>query len=140
MGPRQHLSPDYAQLLRFRTGLRAFLHWSEEQAAQQGLTGPQHQLLLAIKGHLAIEGSAPSIGEVADYLMLRHHSTVELINRTAAKGLVLRTPDTGDRRLVRLALTEKGQALLAALSHSHEEELRRLAALLPHTDLAEERL
>jgi DNA-binding MarR family transcriptional regulator len=137
---RQHLSPDYAHLLRFRSGLRAFLHWSEEQAAQQGLTGPQHQLLLAVKGHFAVEGTAPSIGEVADYLMLRHHSTVELINRTVAKGLVLRTPDAGDRRLVRLALTEKGEAVLAALSHSHEEELRRLAALLPHADIAAEGL
>ena len=85
-------SPDYAQLLRFRSGLRAFLHWSEEQALEHGLTGAQHQLLLAVKGHREAEGVAPTVGEVATHLMLRHHSTVELVNRAAAKDLVRRRP------------------------------------------------
>lgn len=134
MPPTEHPSPDYARLLRFRSGLRAFLHWSEEQAKQHGLTGPQHQLLLAIKGHLALEGTAPSVRDVADHLLLRHHSTVELINRSVDKGLLSRAADADDRRLVRLTLTSQGEDVLAALSHSHEEELRRLAALLPDPD------
>ena len=124
-------APDYAQLLRFRTGLRAFLHWSEEQATQHGLTGPQHQLLLAVKGHLAAEGVAPTIGEVAGYLMLRHHSAVELVNRAAANDLLRREADADDRRVVRLSLTARGERVLRSLSESHEEELRRLAALFP---------
>src|ERR1700678_3137696 len=36
---------DYENLLAFRTSLRRFLHWSETQARQAGITPAQHQLL-----------------------------------------------------------------------------------------------
>jgi hypothetical protein len=50
---------DYRRLLAFRTGLRRFLKWSEEQARAAGLTPKHHQLLLAIRGH-DILGAPPS--------------------------------------------------------------------------------
>lgn len=113
---------DYARLLKFRTGIRRFLRWSEQEAKRVGLTGPQHQLLLAIRGH----GSDPSVGDLAHYLLLRHHSVVELIDRAATAGLVERLTDTDDHRIVRLRLTGVGDHKLAALSASHAEELSRL--------------
>ena len=58
----------YARLLALRTGLRHFERWSESQARAAGLTPAQHQLLLAIRGHGDPRG--PTIGEVADYLLL----------------------------------------------------------------------
>jgi len=87
------------------------------------LTPAQHQLLLAIRG--ADPDHPPTIGEVADWLKLRHHSTVELVNRAEKSGLVTRIPDPVDRRRQRLALTELGHAKLDALSTLHREELRR---------------
>ena len=51
---------EYTKLLAFRTGLRQFLRWSEDQAATVGLTPAQHQLLLAIRGHPDSRG--PSVG------------------------------------------------------------------------------
>lgn len=110
------------RLLTFRDGLRRFLRWSEDQAKSVGLTGPQHQLLLAIRGH----GSAPSIGEVAEHLLLRHHSVVELVDRAVRAGLVTRAADPGDQRVVRLQLLPAGEEKLAALSAAHYEELSRL--------------
>jgi DNA-binding MarR family transcriptional regulator len=119
----------YAKLLSFRTGLRRFLRWSEEQAAAVGLTSAQHQLLLAIRGHRDSRG--PSVGELADYLCTRHHSAVQLIDRTEQLGLITRSRgDSEDRRVVRLALTRAGQDKLALLSSIHLEELRRLASLV----------
>jgi DNA-binding MarR family transcriptional regulator len=116
--------PDYELLLQFRTGLRRFLHWSEEQAAAAGLTPAQHQLLLAIRGH---EGEAgPTIGEVAGYLLLRHHSAVGLVDRAEKAGLVERLEDGGDRRVVRLRLTPLGARLLLQLTATHLEEIQRL--------------
>jgi DNA-binding MarR family transcriptional regulator len=115
----------YRQLLQLRTGLRRFLRWSEEQAQREGLTGPQHQLLLAVRGHDDRRG--PTIGEVADYLALKHHSAVGLVDRTVAAGLVSRRADPADHRVVRLRLTAKGSRRLASLSAVHLEELRRLA-------------
>jgi DNA-binding MarR family transcriptional regulator len=119
----------YAKLLSFRTGLRRFLRWSEEQAATVGLTSAQHQLLLAIRGHRDSRG--PSVRELADYLCTRHHSAVQLIDRTEQLGLIVRSRgDSEDRRVVRLALTKAGQDKLALLSTIHLEELRRLASLV----------
>ncbi len=120
---------DYEDLLILRTGLRRFLRWSEQQADAAGLTPAQHQLLLAIRGHGDPRG--PSIGEVADYLLLRHHSAVGLIDRAVAAGLVQRARDPDDHRMVRLQLTAAGGKRLEALSAVHLEELQRLALKLP---------
>lgn len=113
---------DFAELLRFRDGLRRFMHWSEEQARTAGLTPAQHQLLLAIKGH----GGDPTIGDVAGHLLLKHHSTVELVDRAERAGLIGRHTDPDDHRLVRLRLSAKGERRLADLSTAHLTELARL--------------
>jgi DNA-binding MarR family transcriptional regulator len=114
---------EYRALARFRRGLRAFLHFSEEAARAAGLTPAQHQLLLAVKGRDG--GQAPSIGELADWLKLRHHSTVELIDRVVATGLAERRADPDDGRCQRIVLTPRGDEKLAGLSALHREELRR---------------
>lgn len=121
---------DYASLLAFRTGLRRFLHWSEEQAREAGLTPAQHQLLLAVKGHQGDQ--PPTVGDLADYLLLRHHSTVELIDRAEAAGLVERWRDPGDARVIRIRLTAAAEKCLSQLSTAHLSELRRLAPVLAH--------
>ena len=120
---------EYARLLSLRTGLRRFQRWSEQQAEAAGLTPAQHQLLLAIRGDRNPNG--PTLGDVADSLLLRHHSTVGLVDRAVAAGLVSRTRDRADHRVVRLRLTRKGAARLEALSALHLEELDRLALELP---------
>lgn len=119
---------DYQRLLAFRDGLRRFLHWSEEQAADVGLTAAQHQLLLAVRGH---PGPAPpAVGDLATHLLLRHHSAVELVDRAVAAGFLARHADPDDRRVVRLALTSKGARRLEALAALHLEELDRLGPRL----------
>jgi DNA-binding MarR family transcriptional regulator len=113
---------EFARLLAFRDGLRRFVHWSDEQAKDVGLTGSQYQLLLAVRGH----GSPPSVGDVAAHLLLRHHSAVELVDRAERAGLLRRVPDEADQRVVRLALTAEAQQRLATLAAAHLEELSRL--------------
>jgi DNA-binding MarR family transcriptional regulator len=114
----------YSRLLALRTALRHFERWSEQQAKAAGLTPAQHQLLLAVKGHDDARG--PTIGEVADYLLLLHHSAVGLVDRADAAGLITRTRDPDDHRVVRLRLTAKGTRRLERLSALHLEELERL--------------
>lgn len=122
--------PEYRDLLRFRVAMRRFNRWSEDQARGAGLTHAQHHLLLAVKGHDDDRG--PTIGEVAEYLLLRHHSTVELVDRAEAAGLVSRRRDDGDARVVRLQLTEMAEDRIRQLTEVHLEELRRLTPLLAH--------
>lgn len=123
--PKTVTAEEYRQLLGVRSGLRRFLRWSEDRANEAGLTAAQHQLLLAIKGHPDERG--PTIGEVADYLALKHNSVVGLIDRAELSGLVYRYDDRADRRIVRLGVTPEAERSLAALSALHLEELARLA-------------
>ena len=126
--PSSPTSADFAHLLAFRVSLRQFQHWSENQARGAGLTHVQHQLLVAIKGHAG--DTPPSVGDLAGYLMLRHHSAVELVDRAEAVGIVQRSPDPEDARVVRVQLTTRGDRLVTALTQAHLAELRKLAAVL----------
>lgn len=121
---RRPTQRDYEELLGFRTALRRFLRWSEEQAKAAGLTPAQHQLLLAIRGHPG--EAAPTIGELADYLVTKHHSVVELIDRAVDAGVVERRRDDQDGRVVHLVLTPLGEEKIEGLSRLALEELRRL--------------
>jgi DNA-binding MarR family transcriptional regulator len=126
--PRPLTEKQWGTLLSFRVALRAFLHWSEGQAAAVGLTAAQHQLLVAIRGHPAKD--APTLTDVAGYLFVRHHSAIGLVERAEALGLVKRYRDPADQRLVRLVLTPLGHEKVDALASAHLEELKRLAPLL----------
>ena len=123
--PGKPKDEDYRRLLEFRTGLRRFLRWSEEQAEEAGVTPLQHQLMLAIRGDDDPRG--PTIGAVANYLVSKHHSVVELVDRAEAAGLVRRIQDAGDHRMVRLALTRSGEEILEELGALTVAELSRLA-------------
>lgn len=113
------------RLLDFRTGLRRFLRWSEEQAEAAGITPHQHQLMLAVRGHTDRRG--PTIGELSDYLLSRHHSVVGLVDRAEGAGLVQRVTDPDDHRMVRVSLTRSGSEHLERLGAQHLEELSRMA-------------
>jgi DNA-binding MarR family transcriptional regulator len=119
---------DFERLLAFRTRLRTFQRWSEDQAHAVGLTHVQHQLLVAIKGHPGDQ--PPTISDLAGYLLQRHHSTVELVDRAAAAGLVRRVPDALDGRVVRVRLTSLGDQLVTELTPLHLVELQQLATAL----------
>lgn len=118
----------YERLLEFRNALRRFDHWSREAAADHGLTHPQHQLLLAIRGSRTTGG--PSVGEIAEALLVRHHTATELVDRVQRLGLVERVRSAADARRVQLRLTEAGRQVLESLTAVHLEELQRLGHLL----------
>lgn len=113
---------EYRVLARFRFALRVFLRFSEDAAREGGLTPNQHQLLLAVRG---FPNGLPTVSDLAEWLQLRHNSTVELIDRAVDAELLVRHVDEHDRRRQRLALTAKGEDLLASLSQSHRQELRK---------------
>src|SRR5690606_34164623 len=100
----------------------SFLHWSEAQARAIDLTASQHQLLLAVRGH----AGSPSISDLAHHLLLRHHSAVELVDRAANNGLVVRFDDPEDHRVARVRLTPNGAGKIDRLSAAHLEVLSRV--------------
>ena len=120
--PKAATSVDYEALAEFRYQIRKFLTFSQEAAREAGIDPQQHQLLLAIRG--LPEEVKPSIRTLAERLQIRHHSAVELIDRSVAHRLVQRQRDGTDRRQVTIHLTPKGDRLLSELSIHHRDELR----------------
>ena len=120
--PKRSPTVDYQSLAEFRYQIRKFLTFSQQAARTAGVDPQQHQLLLAIRGLPA--GTKPSIRAISERLQIRHHSAVELIDRSVAHGLVQRQRDGIDRRQVTILLTGKGERLLGELSLHHREELR----------------
>jgi DNA-binding MarR family transcriptional regulator len=119
---------DYQALAEFRYQIRKFLRFSEHAVRAAGMEPGQYQLMLAIKG--IPQEVRPRIRELADRMHIRHHSAVELVNRLEAGGYVRRERAQDDRREVLLALTAKGEKVLAELALHHHDELRSAAPSL----------
>lgn len=119
---------DYQALAEFRHQIRRFLHFSEEAVHAAGLERGQYQMMLTIKG--MPDGVRPRIRELANRMQIQHHSAVELINRLERGGYVRRERAQDDRREVLLALTSRGERVLAELALHHHEELQNAAPTL----------
>ena len=119
---------DYQALAEFRYQIRKFLHFSDSAIEGAGLERSQYQLMLTNKG--MPDGVRPRIRDIADRMLIQHHSAVELIDRLETGGYVRRERGQNDRREVLLALTAKGERILGQLALHHHEELQNAAPKL----------
>jgi DNA-binding MarR family transcriptional regulator len=108
---------DYARLAALRAGVRRYLAWAEQRAREHGMTPAQVQLALAVRSHL--DPAGPTLTELAETLLLRHHSVVGLVDRAEEAGLVERERDREQLSRVHVRLTEAGAERLDALSALH---------------------
>ena len=113
---------EYRALAELRYRIRRFLQEGDTTAVQAGLEPQQYLLLLAIRG--LPEGREATIRTLAERLALRHHSTVELIDRMEARGYVRRTRTREDRRQVLVSLQPRGEKLLEQVVEQRIIELR----------------
>jgi len=113
---------EYAALAELRRRIRRFLQEGDATARQAGLEPQQYLLLLAIRGLPA--GQEATIRVLADRLSLRHHSTVELIDRMETRGYVKRMRGREDRRQVLISLQPRGEKLLEKVVEQRIIELR----------------
>jgi DNA-binding MarR family transcriptional regulator len=125
---------EYEQLFDFRSRLLRFLRAADGRIREAGLTPSQYLLLLGIRASPSELG--PAIGDMADFLILKHHSVVELVDRAAAGGLIKRRHDPVDGRVVRLSLTAAGRERLERVASGNFRELGRLRLLTEGLDQA----
>jgi DNA-binding MarR family transcriptional regulator len=92
-------------------------------ARKNNLTSQQYQALLTIKG-LSGSHHYMSVGELADFLLVKHHTAVGLIDRMAKSGLLKRFRDSGDGRRIQVMLTRKGEQQLSNVAELNWAELR----------------
>ena len=119
------LHPASAQSLRslaeFRYQLRRFLSFSEAASESCGIGVQQYQLMQVIAA--MPPGQQPSISYLAERMILRHNSMVELVDRAERSGLVRREHDEKDLRRSLVLLTSHGEAILQRLIAQHLEDL-----------------
>jgi MarR family transcriptional regulator, transcriptional regulator for hemolysin len=72
--------------------------------------------------------------EVAATLGVAMSTATQVADRLEALGLVQRRPDASDRRVVRLALSEGGQAALAELHLQRDERIEAALGRLSGTE------
>jgi DNA-binding MarR family transcriptional regulator len=108
---------DYKALGEFRRALRELLAFSDAAAREEGLTSQQHQALLAIRA--AGEGGPISVGELAQSLLVRNHTALELADRLVDRRLIVRERSLSDRRRILLSLTPGGAEVLERISLSN---------------------
>jgi len=113
--------PRLVELADFRHQLRTFLSFSESASESCGIAAQQYQLMQVI-GSVPADRQA-SISYIADRMILRHNSTVELVDRAERAGLVERRHDEHDLRRSLVQLTPQGWAILEKLVALHLEEL-----------------
>jgi DNA-binding MarR family transcriptional regulator len=123
--------PRLRELAEFRFQLRQFLSFSEISSERHGIQAQQYQLLQVIAA--APAGQPASVSYLADRMVLRHNSTVELVDRAERAGLVRRHTDERDLRRSIIKLTPTGEQLLRMLVAEHVQELERLGERIIHS-------
>ena len=115
-------SAEFRALAEMRYRIRLFLKEGDASARKAGLEPQQYLMLLAIRG-LAPEMPA-KIQTLADRLVLKHHSAVELLDRLERRGYVKRTRGRQDRRQVLVSLMPRGEKILETVVQQRISELR----------------
>ena len=123
--------PRLRELAEFRFQLRQFLSFSEISSERHGIQAQQYQLLQVIAA--APSGQPASVSYLADRMVLRHNSTVELVDRAERAGLVRRHTDERDLRRSIIKLTPTGEQVLRMLVAEHVQELERLGERIIHS-------
>jgi DNA-binding MarR family transcriptional regulator len=127
-GDAQLSDAEYIALGEFRHSMRRFLQFSEAGAQEHGISSQQHQALLAVRAHAGPE--AMTVGELADCLLIKNHSAVELVARMAERKLIDRQDSAEDRRRVLLRLLPLGEEVLEAISMRNLRQLNETGDIL----------
>jgi DNA-binding MarR family transcriptional regulator len=79
---------------------------------QHGVSPARWRLLMALMVQAPTEGG--TMGELAGHLGVKEPTVTATVDRLASEGLVRRTKDAADGRVVRVTLTDDGRSLVQA--------------------------
>ena len=131
-------APEIASRLRL-SATRLARRLRQESGA--GLSPSQQSALAVIANHGPL-----TLGALAEHERVAPPSITKVVSKLESDGLVIRSPDPGDRRVCRVAISPEGAALLeesrrrktawltARISELDPDRQRRLAAALDVLD------
>ena len=119
---RQDRHPYFFGVAQARYLLRKVFRLVEEQARRAGIDSLEHQALIQIYGS---ETSALKVREVAERLDITPAFASSLIQTLAGKGLVMRTRDAEDQRVMWIKVTGKGRTVLYGVDERVQAQVDR---------------
>ena len=124
---------EYERAAKLREAVQRFQRESERITRAHGLSLQRYVLLLVVRTGRAAPSRA-TLAELMDRLGLAQSTVVELVSRAEGAGLVRREHGETNRRLVYVALTETGAALLADVVAELALHRKRLVSILSRLD------
>lgn len=112
---------DRCLCLQVQRGARALARRFDEALRPFGITNWQFSLLMSLN-----RPSPPNVGAIAETLAMDRTSVTAALKSLGARKLVKVTPDPDDRRSRRVALTARGESLLAEAVEVWKREHRAL--------------
>jgi DNA-binding MarR family transcriptional regulator len=100
--------------------------WEKFLKAEAGLTNNQYNVLRILRGS---HPTRLACGDISERMISRDPDVTRLVDRLSRRGLVSRARGRQDRRVVEVAITDKGRNLLKTLD-SHVDRMPR--AMLGH--------
>ena len=129
--PSQEPAPVNAMVAAVVTASRVLVAISARSlaAVEEPLTVPQFRMLVV----LDTSGGA-SLTRLAEQLAVNPSTAMRMVDRLSTAGMVERTPDPEDRRVVRLVATEAGRRVVHAVTERRRAEIAEIVAAMPHED------
>jgi len=107
-------------LIKIRKIVRSINLESKKIQKEYGVSIPQVLCLSYLRNS---ENFQASQGEIKQFLNLNSSTTSGIINRLENKGFIARLPKSGDKRVVKLALTSNGDKLFKKIPPLLHEQL-----------------
>jgi len=101
----------------------------KKQGLKHDLTFSQVEVL-----HFIGPSGRVTMRSISDYLRITPPSATEIVTEMEKKGLVKRTSDRDDRRVVYIAFTRMSQKLFSSISQSKELIFKKMIAKLSRAD------
>jgi MarR family transcriptional regulator, organic hydroperoxide resistance regulator len=98
-----------------------------QSLSEVGITPPQFVALQWISEEKGI-----TIGELSSQLFLAFSTTTDLVDKLEEKALVERRKDEKDKRLVRIYLLSKGEAIIQSVIRKRQQFLEKTISDLPN--------
>jgi DNA-binding MarR family transcriptional regulator len=99
-----------------------------------GLTRSEQELLVMLALNFEESHKALTVTEISNLLQITPAGVTHLINPLEETGHIERRPDPHDRRIVRIALTNKGNREAKALMSDVQEKMKALVDFLGEED------
>jgi DNA-binding MarR family transcriptional regulator len=104
------------------------------QSSIAGLTISEIMVLHVIRKAVASDGEGIRVSEISAHLNVASPTITQQINSLVTQGYVQRKIDSGDRRAVRITITDKGKKLLKEHSEAFLASINGLVEYLGEQD------